>query len=141
MPKRTEVIRARPLAIAYVRVSTADQAEHGASLDAQEAMLRDEAERRGWDVEIVREEGKSAKSITGRPLLTGATRLRYAPTELRIIPAVAHHEGESSWRISSSSCRISAGSSVFSGATATTVALLVVARAAARGSAASVSSR
>lgn len=72
MPKRTEVIRARPLAIAYVRVSTADQAEHGASLDAQEAMLRDEAERRGWDVEIVREEGKSAKSITGRPLLTDA---------------------------------------------------------------------
>jgi DNA invertase Pin-like site-specific DNA recombinase len=59
----------KPLAIAYVRVSTADQAEHGASLDAQETALRDEATRRGWDIEIVREEGKSAKSMTNRPKL------------------------------------------------------------------------
>lgn len=59
-------------ALAYCRVSTLDQAEHGASLDAQEATLRAEAERRGWEIEIVREEGKSAKSIKGRPLLTDA---------------------------------------------------------------------
>jgi len=64
--------RTRPLALGYVRVSTLDQAEEGASLDAQEGMLHAEAERRGWDIEIVREEGKSAKSITGRPLLLDA---------------------------------------------------------------------
>lgn len=59
-------------AIAYCRVSTVDQAEHGASLDAQEATLRAEAARRGWDVEVIREEGKSAKNIKGRPLLMDA---------------------------------------------------------------------
>lgn len=62
----------KPLALAYVRVSTSAQVETGASLDAQEATLRAEAERRGWAVEIVREEGKSAKSIAGRDKLTAA---------------------------------------------------------------------
>lgn len=64
--------RSRPLALAYTRVSTAEQAEHGASLDAQASILREEAARRGWDIEVVREEGKSAKSIAGRPLLLDA---------------------------------------------------------------------
>jgi DNA invertase Pin-like site-specific DNA recombinase len=53
-------------------VSTAEQVEHGSSLDAQETILRDEAVRRGWDIEVVREEGRSAKNLTGRPLLTDA---------------------------------------------------------------------
>jgi DNA invertase Pin-like site-specific DNA recombinase len=66
--------RTRPRALGYCRVSTVDQAEDGASLDAQEAILRDEAERRGWDLELVREEGRSAKTITGRPLLLDALR-------------------------------------------------------------------
>lgn len=64
----------RPLALAYVRVSSAVQVEEGASLDAQESTLREEAARRGWAIEIVREEGKSAKSIHGRPALTDALR-------------------------------------------------------------------
>lgn len=62
----------KPLALAYVRVSSLMQVEEGASLDAQEATLREEASRRGWDVEIVREEGKSAKDIKGRTKLTDA---------------------------------------------------------------------
>ena len=41
--------RARPLALAYVRVSTADQAEHGASLDAQAAMAGGAADLEGAD--------------------------------------------------------------------------------------------
>ncbi|MEO8261817.1 MAG: recombinase family protein [Pseudolysinimonas sp.] len=61
------------LALGYCRVSTAGQVEHGASLDAQEATLRAEAERRGWDIEIVREEGRSAKSMN-RPELQEALR-------------------------------------------------------------------
>ncbi|MGN7965057.1 recombinase family protein [Microbacterium sp. 22179] len=62
----------KPLALAYVRVSSLMQVEEGASLDAQESTLREEADRRGWDVEIVREEGKSAKTIKGRDRLTEA---------------------------------------------------------------------
>ena len=68
---RTRHGRVRPLALAYLRVSTAEQAVHGASLDAQRASLQAEADRRGWDVEFVVDEGLSAKNMR-RPGLTGA---------------------------------------------------------------------
>jgi len=71
-PATKRTARPRPLALAYIRVSTVEQAESGASLDAQRAILTAEAERRGWDVELVPEEGRSAKSITGRPRLVEA---------------------------------------------------------------------
>lgn len=64
----------RPLALAYVRVSTADQADNGASLDAQAAALVEAAERQGYRVEVVREEGRSGKSLSGRPALADALR-------------------------------------------------------------------
>jgi DNA invertase Pin-like site-specific DNA recombinase len=41
--------------LAYTRVSTHEQGESGLSLEAQERTLRDEAARRGWDVELVSE--------------------------------------------------------------------------------------
>lgn len=63
---------AKPLALAYVRVSTVEQATEGASLDAQEAALIEAAERKGFRVEVVREEGKSGKSLNGRPALREA---------------------------------------------------------------------
>ncbi|MDD9206724.1 recombinase family protein [Georgenia sp. 10Sc9-8] len=53
--------RSRPLALGYTRVSTADQAEHGASLEAQRSALAAEADRRGWDIEFVVDEGVSGK--------------------------------------------------------------------------------
>lgn len=62
----------RPLALAYVRVSTEDQAENGASLDAQTAAVIDAAERKGYRVEVLRDEGRSGKSLTGRPVLMAA---------------------------------------------------------------------
>ena len=62
----------RPLALAYVRVSTQEQATEGASLDAQAVALVEAAERKGYRVEVVREEGRSGKSITGRPELLAA---------------------------------------------------------------------
>lgn len=66
-----------PLALAYVRVSTDDQAENGASLAAQAAALTEAAERKGYRVEIIREEGRSGKSLAGRPALAEALdRLR-----------------------------------------------------------------
>ena len=64
--------RDRALALAYVRVSTAEQADEGASLEAQRQLLAQEAHRRGWDVEFVADEGYSAKTIEGRPGLTEA---------------------------------------------------------------------
>lgn len=71
MKKRNQC-RTRTLALAYVRVSTAEQADEGASLEAQRHLLSQEADRRGWDVEFVADEGYSAKSVVGRPGLTAA---------------------------------------------------------------------
>lgn len=63
--------RNRPLALCYVRVSTAGQVELGASLDAQKATLALEADKRGYDYEMIADEGLSAKSMN-RPGLTNA---------------------------------------------------------------------
>lgn len=69
MGESTEV---RPLAIGYVRASTARQVEEGASLQSQERLVRQAAEARGWDVEIVAEQASSAGSMRGRPALQAA---------------------------------------------------------------------
>jgi DNA invertase Pin-like site-specific DNA recombinase len=52
-------------AIGYVRVSTDEQAERGHGLAAQRKAIKDECERRGWDlIEIVGEDGgASGKSL------------------------------------------------------------------------------
>jgi DNA invertase Pin-like site-specific DNA recombinase len=62
-------------AILYTRVSTEEQATYGVSLEAQEQALMVEAVRRGYDFEIVREEGKSAKNIKDRDKLVEALDL------------------------------------------------------------------
>jgi DNA invertase Pin-like site-specific DNA recombinase len=62
----------KPLALAYVRVSTTAQAEEGASLDAQRSALEAEAGRRGWDLEVVTE-SQSAKNLN-RPALQAALK-------------------------------------------------------------------
>jgi site-specific DNA recombinase len=50
--------------IAYVRVSTEDQAREGVSLDAQEARVAAYAVAMGWRVsEVVRDAGESAKNL------------------------------------------------------------------------------
>src|SRR3954470_1441056 len=72
MGKHQIARRTRPLALAYVRVSTTEQAEDGASLTAQRDTLTAEAARRGWDVEVVADEGHSAKSVDARPGLVSA---------------------------------------------------------------------
>ncbi len=60
------------IAYCYARVSTQMQAEEGVSLDAQERQLVAAAESAGYKAVILREEGKSGKSITGRPVLRKA---------------------------------------------------------------------
>jgi DNA invertase Pin-like site-specific DNA recombinase len=51
-------------AIAYVRVSTEDQATTGVSLDAQESRVRAYCTAMGWVIsEVVRDAGESAKTL------------------------------------------------------------------------------
>lgn len=56
-------------AVIYLRVSTEEQVDNF-SLGSQEEICRKEAEKRGYEViETFREEGRSAKTIMGRPVL------------------------------------------------------------------------
>lgn len=71
----TSSSRPKPLALGYVRVSTAKQAEHGASLDTQIFALNAEAGRRGWDVEVIADEGLSAKNMKRPGLVAALARL------------------------------------------------------------------
>ncbi len=62
-------------AIVYVRVSSQDQVS-GFSLDVQERVCRDYADRQGWGVATVyREEGESAKTADRRELQRALSRL------------------------------------------------------------------
>lgn len=62
-------------ALLYVRVSTMEQVLEGVSLEAQETALITEANRRGLPYEVIREQGKSAKSISSRPELIRALEM------------------------------------------------------------------
>jgi len=63
------------LAILYARVSTQLQVNDGVSLDVQERQLQQAAEMAGYTlIELVREEGRSGKNISGRPALTDALK-------------------------------------------------------------------
>jgi DNA invertase Pin-like site-specific DNA recombinase len=56
--------------VGYIRVSTAEQADSGAGLDAQRAAIIAEATRRGWELVTVEQDaGASGKTIDGRPAL------------------------------------------------------------------------
>lgn len=59
MSKPKKVTRA----LAYLRVSTEEQAASGNGLDAQHSTVLAEAERRGWPVEVVADEGASGKNV------------------------------------------------------------------------------
>lgn len=62
--------------VAYVRVSTEEQAESGAGLAAQRAAIQAEADRRGWTIVAWKEDkAASGKSLGGRPGLAEALEL------------------------------------------------------------------
>src|SRR5689334_21194675 len=61
-------------AVGYIRVSTGGQVESGAGLDAQREALKAEADRRGWELTIVADEGLSDSTMK-RPALTEALSL------------------------------------------------------------------
>lgn len=73
-------------AVLYLRVSTEEQVDNF-SLDTQEEICRREAEKKGYEViDVFREEGRSAKSIIGRPVLIKL--LEYARKNKRKFHAV-----------------------------------------------------
>ncbi len=59
-------------AVGYCRVSTAEQGDSKAGLDAQEATIRNEVEHRGWELVAIRSDVASGKSLRHRDEL-GAT--------------------------------------------------------------------
>jgi DNA invertase Pin-like site-specific DNA recombinase len=59
--------------VGYVRVSTDEQTASGAGMAAQRDAIAREAERRGWDVVAIHEDGgASGRSLDGRPGLSAA---------------------------------------------------------------------
>lgn len=54
-------------AVGYIRVSTDAQGERGYGLDAQRALIKEEAERRGWELLEVYVDIASGKSTRSRP--------------------------------------------------------------------------
>jgi len=71
-PRVTVPARPRPLALGYIRVSTAEQAAEGASMEAQRGAITAKAAAKGWDLEIISEPALSAKDLDNRPGLTAA---------------------------------------------------------------------
>src|SRR5262245_11855580 len=53
--------------VGYIRVSTSEQADSGAGLEAQRQAIEAEASRRGWKlVHVFEDAGASGKSLDGR---------------------------------------------------------------------------
>ena len=62
--------------VGYVRVSTTEQANSGLGVAAQEATIRAECERRGWELlDVVADEGESGKSLDRPGLQSALTRI------------------------------------------------------------------
>lgn len=62
-------------ALLYARVSTTMQVEDGVSLDVQERTLKQAGEMYGFsESELVKEEGRSGKNVSGRPKLIDALK-------------------------------------------------------------------
>jgi len=58
--------------VGYVRVSTDEQLDSGAGLEAQRRAIRDECQRRGWRLADIYEDAASGRAIAGRSGLKAA---------------------------------------------------------------------
>jgi DNA invertase Pin-like site-specific DNA recombinase len=72
-------------ALGYVRVSTDGQVDSGAGLAAQRAALTAEADRRGWSLELVTEDGLSAKDLNRPALVEALARLDRHDADLLMV--------------------------------------------------------
>ena len=69
--------------LGYVRVSTDEQSDSGAGLEAQRRAIAAECKRRGWQlVEVIEDAGFSAKDLK-RPGIQAALRALEAATRRR----------------------------------------------------------
>jgi DNA invertase Pin-like site-specific DNA recombinase len=77
--RRRQLIAGEPLiVVGYVRVSTAEQADSGAGLEAQRAAILAEVERRGWTLlDVLEDAGISGKATDNRPGLAIALDALY----------------------------------------------------------------
>lgn len=75
MPRKRSIID-HSRAVGYVRVSTEEQRESGAGLEAQRSAIEAEAKRRGWALgEVYTDAGVSGKSLAGRVALAEALKV------------------------------------------------------------------
>lgn len=58
--------------VGYVRVSTGEQGDSGAGLEAQRRAIREECRRRAWVLTAIHEDVASGRAINGRPGLKAA---------------------------------------------------------------------
>ena len=71
--------------IGYLRVSTREQADDGYGLDAQRSAITAEAERRGWDVVWIEDEGYTARRDDRPGLQTALTMLRKKQAQALVV--------------------------------------------------------
>lgn len=72
-------------AIGYIRVSTQEQAQSGLGLEAQAVAIRAEATRRGWDLEIIADEGESGSKVDRPGLLIVKDKLARGEAQALIV--------------------------------------------------------
>ena len=72
-------------AIGYIRVSTQEQAQSGLGLEAQAVAIRAEATRRGWDLEIIADEGESGSKVDRPGLLIAKDKLARGEAQALIV--------------------------------------------------------
>lgn len=71
--------------LGYLRVSTDEQARSGLGLDAQRATIAAEAERRGWTVEWIADEGHSAKDMRRPGIQQALTELENGGPKVLVV--------------------------------------------------------
>ncbi|WP_432506693.1 recombinase family protein [Kineococcus arenarius] len=74
-----------PRVLAYLRVSTEEQAHSGAGLDAQRTALSAEATRRGWQLEFVVDAGHSAKDLNRPARASALARLNARQADVLLV--------------------------------------------------------
>jgi DNA invertase Pin-like site-specific DNA recombinase len=83
---RTRADEAPPRVLAYVRVSSAEQAESRGGLEAQRATILAEAERRGWQlVDVIEDAGWSAKDLKRPGIQAALETLRRGQADALVV--------------------------------------------------------
>jgi len=89
LPRRTaRVVALMARVIAYTRVSTSEQADSGAGLEAQRAAILAEAERRGWqeaDLTFVEDAGYSGKDLNRPGIAAALDALRHHRADALVV--------------------------------------------------------